>query len=184
MLSSAELSSLWQKHAAALLLIARGHCGNVADGAAEDCVQEAFIRLARQNPAPDCASAWLMKTVRHAAIDAVRSQQRRSNRERSVARAQPQWLEQAESSRSEQLSPEEVQHALQKLDNQTRDILVAHLWNSMTFRQIADTLEISAATAHRRYEDGIEQLRNLTRASPLPQCELTLENAASLAQKT
>ncbi len=159
MLSSAELLRLWQKHAAALLLLARGHCGRVAGGVAEDCVQEAFIRLASQQSAPDKPSAWLVRTVRNAVIDAVRSEQRRTNREQLAARDRPAWLEPLESSSLDVPSPDEILSALQTLDDETRDILVAHLWNDMTFRQIAEVFDISHATAHRKYEAGIEQLR-------------------------
>ena len=167
-LSSAELSRLWQKHAAALLLIARGHCGTVAGGVAEDCVQEAFIRLARQEHQPDVPEAWLMTAVRNAAIDGVRAQQRRTNREQAVARERSRWLTPVNSTAAADVSAEEVQQALQKLDDVTRDVVVAHLWNNMTFRQIASVFDLSRATAHRRYEVGIEQLRAMMTEAERP----------------
>ena len=58
MLSSKELAGLWKSHSAPLLLIARGHCGAIANGAAEDCVQEAFVRLATQDPEPRDPAGW------------------------------------------------------------------------------------------------------------------------------
>lgn len=164
MLSSAELSGLWHKHAAALLLIARGRCGSKAGAAAEDCVQEAFVRLASQDPPPDIPGAWLMKTVRNAAIDVVRSENRRSHREERVARNRPAWLMADTTKAYERLSTEEVQIALQQLSDDTRDIVVAHLWNNMSFREIADAVGVSSATAHRRYESGLQQLRHLMTA--------------------
>lgn len=158
MLSSEELSLLWQQHAPALLLIARGYCRS-ANGVAEDCVQEAFIRLARQEPQPNIPSAWLLTTVRNAAIDAVRSHQRRTQREQIVAGDRPLWFEPVDTLNLDSPSTERIQNALQELDDSTRDIVVAHLWNNMTFRQIASAFDLSAATAHRKYENGIEQLR-------------------------
>lgn len=158
MLSSEELSRLWQKHADALLLIARGHCRTLR-GAADDCVQEAFIRLAACEPSPEVPSAWLMKTVRNAAIDAVRSQHRRAAREQVVARDRQAWLKPVDACSLDVPSSEQIQNSLQKLDDTTRDIVVAHLWNDMTFRHIADVFDMSHATVHRRYEAGIKQLR-------------------------
>jgi len=160
-LSSDELSALWRQHAAALRLIARGRCGTIIDGAADDCVQEAFVRLAAAEPPPREPASWLLTAVRNAAIDALRSQRSRVRREQAVAADRPQWLEPVDTASLDQPSADDVQIALQQLDDTTRDIVIAHLWNDMTFREIADAINLSAATAHRRYEAGIGQLRKL-----------------------
>ncbi len=161
MLSSAELTHLWRKHSPALLLMARSRLGSAGTGYAEDCVQEAFIRLASQQQAPDDPAAWLMRVVRNAAIDAVRAQCRRRERESRSADEQEAWLEPVDLTLLETPSSDEIQNALKTLDETTRDIVVAHLWNDLTFRQIAEVVELSAATTHRRYEEGIETLRIL-----------------------
>jgi len=160
LLSSAELSRLWEKHSAALLLMARGRCCGGTGGDADDCVQEAFIRLARQNPVPDDPVAWLSRVVRNAAIDAIRSNQRRADRETVAAAERPAWLEPVDSSALENPSPREIQHALAALEDVTRDIVVARIWNQMTFRQIAEAFDLSPAATHRKYEAGIEALRH------------------------
>lgn len=165
MLSSTELSELWKKHSAALLLVAKGHCACVVPGLAEDCVQEAFIKLATQNPIPDSAVAWLMTCVRTTAIDAIRSHKRRTRRETEAAAESANWFEPPPlSSRDDTV---ELQKALQRLDSETRDIVIGHLWNDMTFRQLADVIDLSSATIHRRYEQGLEELRQLM-TSPQP----------------
>ncbi|MCA9008929.1 MAG: sigma-70 family RNA polymerase sigma factor [Planctomycetaceae bacterium] len=161
MLSSAELSRLWDTHAAALLLMARGRCGRVAGTEAEDCVQEAFIRLATQDPVPNDPAAWLMRVVCNAAIDAIRMQHRRVHREAQASNARPAWLQPADGTTLDAPSSDEIQRALLLLDDVTRDIVVAHLWNDMTFRQIAEVFDISSATAHRKYEAGIAALRSV-----------------------
>lgn len=159
MLSSTQLSELWNRHSAALLLVARGHCGSVLPAFAEDCVQEAFLRLAALQQAPDCAAAWLMICVRNSAIDAVRAQHRRTKREAAVAESRPQWFQpNSDAADTEHLL---LQQTLSQLDQETRDIVIGHLWNDMTFRQLAEVVGLSSATVHRRYEDGIEQMRNL-----------------------
>ena len=37
--------------------------------------------------------------------------------------------------------------------------MIAHIWNKMTFRQIADAFSMSPATVHRWYEESILELR-------------------------
>lgn len=159
LLSSAELSRLWKKHSGALLLIARGHCGRTGNDS-DDCVQEAFVKLATQNPIPDDPVAWLARVVRNSAIDAIRSNQRRVNREAEAMAQRPVWLEPVDPSALDNPSPSEIQDALKILDDVARDIVVAHIWNQMTFRQIAEAFGLPAATTHRKYEAGIEALRN------------------------
>ncbi len=140
--------------------MARGRCGG-AGCDAEDCVQEAFIRLATQLPIPDDQIAWLARVVRNAAIDAIRSNRRRAGRENEVAAERPAWQEPVDSSELDSPSPHEIQQALAGLEDVTRDIVVAHIWNQMTFRQIAEAFDLPPATTHRKYEAGIEALRTL-----------------------
>lgn len=162
MISPNELSQLWRNHAPALVLLARSRCGKVND-LAEDCVQEAFIRLASQEPVPADCLAWLVRVVRNAAIDLSRSQRRRTVREQSTAIVrrdsfEPEVL-------SSEMTSDDVLQAMTTLDSETRDIVIAHIWNNLSFRQIADAFEISHATAHRRYEAGLIELRNAMNSS-------------------
>lgn len=162
-LSSTELSELWTKHSAALLLVAKGHCASVVPGLAEDCVQDAFIKLAVQTPAPDSAVAWLMTCVRTTSIDAIRSHKRRTRRENIAAKQAAAWFEPSVLLCRDDTV--ELQTALQQLDSETRDIVIGHLWNDMTFRQLANVIDLSSATIHRRYEQGLQQLKQLMTSS-------------------
>lgn len=126
-------------------------------------MQEAFIRLASQEPVPADCLAWLVRVVRNAAIDASRSHRRRTAREQSTAIArrdsfEPEIL-------SSGITSDDVLQALTMLDSETRDVVIAHIWNNLSFRQIADAFEISHATAHRRYEAGLIELRNAMNSS-------------------
>lgn len=161
MLTSEQLSQLWHQHAAALLLVARGHCAGFGATAAEDCVQEAFVRLATQEPQPHEPAGWLMRTVRNAAIDMTRSQIRRRNRETYFTANRPEWFEPVDPTSFEALPTDQLSRALTQLDSVTRDVVIGHVWNKLTFRQIAEAMDLSAATAHRRYESGLERLRQL-----------------------
>lgn len=156
MILSSELTRLWKTHASALVLLARSRCGDVF---AEDCVQDAFVRLAAQSEVPDDCVAWLVRVVRNAAIDAARSGQRRAQREKSVGAERFRWFEQQASPVLP--APDDLEAALRKIDELTREIIIAHIWNNLSFRQIALVFEMSSATVHRRYEDGIAELRRL-----------------------
>lgn len=169
MLSSTELSELWTRHSAALLLVAKGHCASIVPGFAEDCVQEAFIKLATQTPAPVTPVAWLMTCVRTTSFDAIRSHQRRTRRENVVATQSAAWFESNPFSSHD--DSVQLQNALQQLDRETRDIVIGHLWNQMTFRQLADVIDLSSATVHRRYEQGLEKLRQLMTSSQPAEAE-------------
>ena len=154
MLSSHQLSKLWQNHSASLLLLARSRCREP-----DDCVQQAFIRLAAQDPAPESPLAWLVTVVRNEASSYVRADSRRRQREQIAAEQRP-WFTDSDGP-GDIPAADEVQEALQHLDPETRDIIIAHLWTQLTFRQIAEVFEMSRATVHRRYESGLRQLRDL-----------------------
>lgn len=157
-LSSQQLAELWQEHAAALLLLARSY-----GEPAEDCVQEAFIRLATQDPVPDSPVAWLFRVVRNEAVSQLRSQKRRHDRESLVARAQPRWFEAGSDDQS--IDAEQITRGLATLHDEIQNIVVAHIWGNMTFREIADAFDISRATAHRMYQQGIQQLQRIVKAN-------------------
>ncbi|HIG36326.1 MAG TPA: sigma-70 family RNA polymerase sigma factor [Oceanospirillaceae bacterium] len=159
-LSAAQLSTLWQKHAAALLLLARSRCDSP-----EDCVQQAFIRLATQEPEPDCPLAWLATVVRNEALSHSREQNGRRRREKIAAYDRPRWFQLSHEILTDTPSVDELQNALLTLDDETREIVIAHVWTGMTFRQIAEAFDISRATAHRRYENGLQDLRRVMDAA-------------------
>ena len=153
MISAAELARLWELHSTGLESLARTRC-NVA----EDCVQEAFVRLSLQEVVPDDALAWLVKVVRNLAISELRSDQRRRSREMLSSCERLTRHRTQQDKDIESISSEALQQALELLDPAMREIVVAHVWNDMSFRQIALAFEISPAMAHRRYVEALEQL--------------------------
>ncbi len=149
------LSELWRRYAPPLLLLARSRCR-----CAEDCVQEAFVRLSTQETVPDDPPAWLMRVVRNAAIDAARSESRRKKREGIRAAETAEWFDSSVSSSCD-LVGIEVQSALASIGCEDREIVVAHVWGGMTFRQIGEAFAISSSSAHRRYVEAIQQLKTM-----------------------
>jgi RNA polymerase sigma-70 factor (ECF subfamily) len=53
-----------------------------------------------------------------------------------------------------------VTDGLTQLPDEQREVIVAHLWNGLTFEQFAEAVGLSTTTAYRRYAAGLDQLRN------------------------
>jgi RNA polymerase sigma factor (sigma-70 family) len=154
-----RLGQLIDQHAAALVLYARQWTS-----AADDVVQEAFVALAGQRPAPDKVVAWLYRVVRNAAIDAARSEQRRRRHETQAAARADTWFLPSEGAGLDERAARE---ALETLPVDLREPVVAHLWGRLSFEQIGKLMGTSTTTAHRRYEEGLSALRERLRV-PCP----------------
>jgi RNA polymerase sigma-70 factor (ECF subfamily) len=150
MMRPERLAHLLDRYAAALELYARQWCA-----VPEDVVQEAFLKLVQQAKEPDNAAAWLYRVVRNGAISAGRSARRRQQHEAKAAFAAD-WFSVDESQR---LDAATVTAALSHLPDDQREPIVAHLWGGLTFEEIGRLMESSAATAFRRYDAGIGDLR-------------------------
>jgi len=153
-IAAEELARLWRLHAAALTMLCRSRCNSP-----EDCVQEAFVRLAHQDPVPNDLVAWLSRVARNEAIDRARSEARRRQRERQFQELRPQWFADSDVVDPGEERGEEIQLALEQLDLSVREVVIAHIWGGMTFRQIAEAFGISRSTANRHYQQGLASLR-------------------------
>jgi RNA polymerase sigma-70 factor (ECF subfamily) len=147
------IGRLFDEHAAALVLFARPWCD-----APEDVVQDAFIALARQDPAPDRPGAWLYRVVRNGAIAAARRSRRRRRREQRAADREhtpaAAWLDATD----DRIDAAHAARLLDELDAETRAIVIARVWGSLTFEEIARLQGCSLTTAHRRYQSGLARL--------------------------
>jgi RNA polymerase sigma-70 factor (ECF subfamily) len=145
------LEQLICEHAAALELYAAQWTT-----APEDCVQEAFVKLAGHVPPPDQPVAWLYRVVRNRAISVRRSHERRRRRESQVAAQRPQWFTASRWS-TEEL--QEVTAALRAIEAEWREVIIARIWGGLSFEQIAQVMGVSTSTAHRLYQAGLTKLR-------------------------
>ena len=150
-ISSELLGRLLDEQGGALALFAAGWTD-----AADDCVQEALIELARQRPVPDSPVAWLFRVVRNRAISRARSARRRERHESLVGRLR---LQVSEGRTADGREPEDVAVALESLAPELREVVVARTWGGLGFEQIAALVGCSTSTAHRRYEAGLVALR-------------------------
>ena len=152
MITPEELSALWKKHAPGLVLLARARCPEVA----EDLVQEAFARLAIQVKCPADALAWLARTIRNLAVDHIRGEVRRRKRETGFAESRSWFVENGLDTETR-----ELEGALHRLDSLEREIVIAKVWNGMTFRQIAKLFDMSASSIDRRYRNALSELKRI-----------------------
>jgi RNA polymerase sigma factor (sigma-70 family) len=148
---SDSLSRLLDEHSAALVLYAQQLCE-----APEDVVQEAFIRLMRQRPAPSNVVGWLYRVVRNEAVSAARRSGRRTRHEAAAATRGEPWFK---PTADDALDAAAAVAALESLPIAEREVIVLRLWSALSFDEIAELVGTSTSTAHRRYEHGLKLLR-------------------------
>ena len=148
-----ELAQMVVSRASGLALYARQWLDATS---AEDVVQEALTALLSQRRTPDDPIAWMYRAVRNAAIDHARSASRRRRREQSVAATRDEWFE----ARADSLiDARAAERALRGLTADDRQIVVLRLWNDLNFSQIAEVVQLSVSTVHKRYVSALAGLR-------------------------
>ncbi len=142
-----------------LLLCARQWTRSLAD--AEDVVQEAFVRYWRhQRDLPGDPQALLITSVRRAALDLARREDRRAAREEKAdggLEDREPVFEPLPGDGDERR--QEIEAALRQLPDEQREVLALKIWHELTFEQIGETLGISPNTAASRYRYALAALR-------------------------
>jgi len=164
------LGQLLDQHGPALALYAsQWTC------AADDCVQEALVELARQAKVPENLRAWLFRVVKHRALNAARGERRRQKREDQAVQSR---FAVQHSATMNPLDALVVSESLASLESVEREVIVMRIWGGLTFAEIATTLNSSTSHVHRQYQQALESLRqkleppcttnanHLTRRSP------------------
>jgi RNA polymerase sigma-70 factor (ECF subfamily) len=149
----------FQSHGPKLLLCARQWTRSAAD--AEDIVQDAFVRFWRhQRHLPGDPMALLVTSVRRAALDRARGDDRRTRREDFAAAGDGEpvaWF-------ASELEADERRRALEeavgRLPAEQREVLVLKIWAELTFEQIGQELGLSPNTAASRYRYALAALRH------------------------
>ncbi len=148
------LQELFELLSGPLVLYARGWCDYP-----DDAVQEAFIDLANCSSDPKSPHAWLYTTTRRKAQNIARSEHRRRRHQRRAGEQADHWFR--DSSLSTEWLPEDVAAALQQLSSDQREVVVARVWGELSFEQLAEVLDCSLSSAHRRYSAALKQLESL-----------------------
>ena len=124
---------------------------------AEDVVQSVFTTLAQKAESlgpPDVVGGWLYNTTRHLALHAVRTEQRRREREQTAFAMQTLELAPDDPRIAEQLEP-----AMAELDPADRDALVLRYMENRPLRDVGAELGISEDAAHMKVNRALERLR-------------------------
>jgi len=145
-----QLTEWIDAHAGALTLFARQHCGDP-----EAVVQDAFCKLMQlRTPVLDPV-AWLYRVVRNGAIDASKAERRR--RKREAIRAKPEvWVDETTLG---DIDAEEAVQALAALPAEQREVIVLRIWSGLNLQQVAAACDCSISSVHRRFEAGLQTLR-------------------------
>jgi RNA polymerase sigma-70 factor, ECF subfamily len=148
------LGRLLDEHGPALALYA-----SQWTDAADDCVQESLVQLAQQRKAPDHVVAWLYRVVKNRALNAARGARRRREREsRAMA---DRFGGSHPSTAFERYDAMAATEVLARLEPDERELVIMRIWGSLTFDEIAESLGVSTATAHRHYERALTKLRGI-----------------------
>ena len=159
MIDPTALAETWDDCADRLLLIARS-----IGGPAEDAVQEAFVSLAGQQCMPDDPMAWLVRVTRNQLLQWKRSGGRRRRRETHAYHQS--WFNSETTQIDQRIDAREVTAALVAMDSPQREVIVMHLWGGQTFEAIGQILDMSRASAHRSFQQGLARLQRQFDSEP------------------
>ncbi len=130
---------------------------------AEEAVQEAFVDVWRQCDRFDSGRGglrqWVLGVVHHKAVDAVR-------RERAAADAARKAPEPAPAPDPEEAGwvsdrRDRIMRAVEQLSPAQREAIMLAYFGGLTYRQVAERLQIPEGTAKSRLRDGLMTLRGL-----------------------
>lgn len=150
-----RIRELFVAHGPALLLYARQWLDLPA---AQDVVQDVFVRLIAGGRLPAEPRTWLFRCVRNAAISACRSQGRRGRRERRAGQsaAGTGWFVPRLEDR---VDADAAQQALASLPDTQREVVTLRIWSGLTLAQVAEVTGMPLSTAYDQYRAALKTMR-------------------------
>ncbi len=175
-MNSPRLQELYRDHAATLVLYARQWCS-----APDDALQEAMLELARCQPQPSDAVAWLYTTTKRRAMNIARADSRRQAHQRHAAEERSEWFtgsKTGDPSNADADLADAVVAGLDTLADDERELIVARVWGNLAFEQLGALLGCSTSSAHRRYHAALVKLRSVVEDTAEETAEKTVEETA------
>ncbi|MCH8243376.1 MAG: sigma-70 family RNA polymerase sigma factor, partial [Planctomycetes bacterium] len=128
-----------------------------------DVVQDVFLKWMAQctRGTPDHPRGWLRRVTVNRAIDVAR--QRRETPEADIQVADRYGDEQALVRDDREVLREDVSTAMQRLPEMQRAVLVAKVYDELTFAQVADELDIAVSTAKTHFLRALTAMRERLR---------------------
>jgi RNA polymerase sigma factor (sigma-70 family) len=126
---------------------------------AEEVVQNVFTTLAQKAQSvapPQIIGGWLYNTTRNFSMHAVRSEQRRREREQIAVAMQS-----LETTSDAPQIAEQLEGVMDQLDPTEREVLVLRFLENRSLRDLGTELGISEDAARMRVNRALEQLRSL-----------------------
>ena len=155
----AAFECLVERHAAELFGFLRRRVG---DQAAADLLQETFLRIYQASGRfePRASDRTYFYTIaRNAALNYLRDRRESASLDggsaRETASAQPAPLESLESAER----AARVRQAVLELSDPLREVVILRHYQKLSFREVAEILQIPAGTAMRRMSDALGRLR-------------------------
>ena len=129
------------------------------ESTALDLVQECFIQLIRERKTPDEIRPWMFRVARNKALNWIRTNRRRMEREAEVTEsdeiASQRWFQ----SSASKIETREAEQMLKELNETERETVILRIWGDCGVEEIARIQGISVSQAHRTYHGALEQLR-------------------------
>lgn len=146
-----DVQDLYREHGPALLAYAAALLGDRS--AAEDVLQQVFLKLLRGHAKlPEDPRPYLFRAVRNTALNLHRV------RARNAPLDEQRWLIHPAEAVEAGLA---LETALQQLPAEQREVVVMHVWGTLTLDEIAKLLELSPNTVASRYRYGLNKLREI-----------------------
>ena len=149
------LEQLYDQYAHALFRYAVSLLNSAED--AEDAVQEVFVKIARGHRRVGRIrnlKAYLFTATRNASYTLLRSRKRGENLHEELC---SDYL--TRPAAGDELKSDAICKGFATLPIEQREVLVLHIYDGLTFKEIAKTIGSSISTVTSRYRYGIEKLR-------------------------
>lgn len=156
------IGALYRRHASRIYTVVRRLTGE--DALAEDCAQEAWVRAIRALPGfrgEARFGTWLHRIAVNSALQGRRSRLRLAGREEPLPAALP-----AGDRVGDPLLRQRLEHALGRLPDGMREVLVLHDVEGYTHEEIAERLGIAPGTSKSQLWKARARMRILLRPAP------------------